>query len=152
MRITNTQQLTIEEQKELQEIKLKTKPYNENTNYLGIWLDKFGTFKKHKNSIISKTYYQLIQLRKILCKKIPINLTTLQIIYNSKARSRIEYGLIIHSTPRNLETFQKIQNNFLRMILNVPKTTPIELLHFIIQEPTIKEFPGSTIWISKLEL
>jgi len=139
IKITKTPNLSQKEKQILQNTNMPITPLEENTKYLGMWLDKYLTLKRHKNHIISSTYYQLINLKKILYKKLPINLNTLQTIYNSKARSRIEYGLIIHSTPQTLKTYQTIQNKFLRLMLNTPKTTPIELLHFIIQTPYIKD-------------
>jgi len=108
------------------------------TIYLGIKLDEQLTLKPHTNQLIKGAYYRLLNLRQIIAKKLPINLKTYYTIYTSKTRSRIEYGIEIHNN-KNQSILQILQNNTLRLILNLPKTTPIPLLHFLLHAPTINQ-------------
>jgi len=110
---------------------------NKQTRYLGILLDSNNTMTKHKNKIIMGTYFELHKMRSLIHKRLPINLITLQQIYNSKARSRMEYGIIIHTQPNHIKTLEKIQNQFFRLILNIPKTTPTHIMNLLLQAPTM---------------
>jgi len=120
------------------------------TRYLGVELDKNLSFKTHKAKIIKNSYYNLLMTRKLIAKKFPINLNTLHIIYNSKVRSRMEFGIETFLNQKDIKNsiVQQIQNESLRLILNLPKTTPIAIIHFILQAPTIQD--RYNYYISKL--
>jgi len=125
-------------------IEIQKTPKNdikEVTRYLGTELDKYLNFDKHKAKIIKNSYYNLLMTRKLIAKKFPINMNTLHIMYNAKTRSRLEYAIQIFLNQKNIgnSIVQKIQNEALRLILNLPKTTPIQLLHFILQAPFIQD-------------
>lgn len=113
--------------------------WKDNTRYLGIFLDKHMTFDIHFNKIIGSSFFNFCQMKAMILNKIPLKISTLLAIYYGKTRARFEFGMIIYSNKNKLDRIQKIQNMFLRLILNLPKSTPIPILHLLANIPTIEE-------------
>jgi len=132
-------QLTTEEQNYLNSCPIPQLTLETTPIYLGIRLNEDNSFQSHMNHIIKTTYYHKMNLKQLIAKRLPISLATLLIIYTSKIRSRIEYGIEIYHPYVKDNLTQKIQNQSLRMILNCPKTIPIPIIHFLTQLPTIQQ-------------
>ncbi len=111
-----------------------------NMKYLGLLFNNQGQLKDHLLNIKRNQYYELNKLYTLLYLKIFLPCSTIQMIYRCKARTQFEYACIIHSkNKRDRKDFQIIQNKFLRFALNANRTTPIPVLHFLLNEDYIED-------------
>ena len=96
--------------------------------YLGFVLDSVLSYNQHTNAITRNTCHKIYQLRRI---NPYINENTSLMIYKSFILPIIEYGNVIYQTAnkKNLEKIQRIQNQALKLCLNLDKDTPTSLVH-----------------------
>lgn len=98
--------------------------------YLGIILDGKLTWQKHVKGIAqkaTKTLNLIKSLTRISWGANPIPLLT---VFKGLTRSHLEWGsqFYAESAQYNLKTFDRIQNQALRMILRCMKSTPVGIL------------------------
>ena len=106
--------------------------------YLGFILDSVLSHNQHTNIIIRNTCHKIFQLRRI---NPYLNEKTSLMIYKSFILPIIEYGNVIYRTAnkKNLEKIQRVQNQALKLCLNLDKDTPTALVHKAANLNTLEE-------------
>ena len=99
------------------------------TKFLGLHLDERLSFTTHMNEIVKKSKTRLNLLR-MLARGGVENRTLLR-LYKTYIRPIMEYGCLATTTMSEdtLSKFQTIQNEFLRICLNLPRYIRTTLLH-----------------------
>ena len=105
--------------------------------YLGITLDESLTFHNHLKNTIKILAHKIYLLQKI---KYYITDDAATKIYKTMILPYAEYGDIffINANNQQLKKLQTLQNRALRICLNVPLHTPVEILHQSVQIPMLK--------------
>ena len=111
----------------------------ESAKFLGLELDSRLSLKKHYDEKVRAAKIRL-NLFKMLARG-GVNSKTLVRLYKTYIRPLIEYGCIattaISKSTQN--EFQKVQNEFIRVCLNLPSYIRTDLLHEAASLETIKE-------------
>lgn len=93
--------------------------------YLGVTLDKKLNFNQHIHEIIRKTNSQLSSVFPLICRDSKLSIKSKLKIYKQGIRPMILYASPVWSktSKTNYDKLQRIQNKYLRIILNKPKET-----------------------------
>lgn len=116
-------------------------PQCDEVRYLGIYLDRRLTWKKH---IFTKRKALGIQLRKLhwlMDRKSKLSMTNKLLLYKCLLKPMWSYGAELWGTAANsnLEIIQRFQSKTLRMIVNAPWYITNHQLHCDLQIPTVRE-------------
>lgn len=106
--------------------------------YLGVYIDHKLTFKKHIDNLVKKVarkYGMLVRLRSQLTFWSKI------FLYKSLIAPHIDYcsSVLFLASETHLRRLQKLQNKFMRLILNCNKYTPIRTMLETLQWQSIKQ-------------
>jgi hypothetical protein len=98
--------------------------------YLGIWLDSKLSFKTHVEKKIALASKTLIQIERLSNTERGLTFQAMRQLYIACISSIADYGVPIwwNNQKHLLEKFQKLQNQALRKILGVFKTSPISAM------------------------
>lgn len=123
---------------ELNNIKI---PQSEDVRYLGIYLDRRLTWRKH---IFTKRKALGLQLRKLfwlISRKSKLSLENKLLIYKCILKPIWSYGAELWGTAAksNIEIIQRFQSKTLRMITNAPWYVTNIQLHRDLEIPTVKQ-------------
>ena len=101
----------------------------ESARFLGVEFDSKLFFANHCDTIVAKANSRLNVLRAI--SRAGVDKTVTMRLYKTYVRSLIEYGSIafIAAPKSSLDKLQKIQNEAIRICLNLPRYIRIDLLH-----------------------
>lgn len=116
-------------------------PWESNSvKYLGLYLDKKLTYKEHVSQVIQKATMGMRILYSLLNRKSSLDTQTKLLLYKASIRPIFTYGAPILATiaRTHQNKLQIFQNKLLRMIYNVPRSTPIAALHENVE--TVGEF------------
>jgi hypothetical protein len=117
-------------------------PWSSEIKYLGVILDSKLTFTKHVNKLTTKGKIAVCNLFPFFSRNSKLSIDNKLLIYKTIVRPLITYAIpswnIISKT--NLRKLQIIQNKFLRLILDVPRYTPISKLHNDCKIQTIEQY------------
>ena len=116
-------------------------PQAEHVKYLGLYLDRRLTWKKH---IFTKRKQLGLTLRKfywMIGRKSQLRLENKLLVYKAIIKPIWTYGIQLWGTAShsNIEIIQRFQNKLLRTITNAPWFVPNEALHRDLNMPTVKE-------------
>ena len=105
----------------------------DNAKYLGIIIDKYLTFKEHIKSLAKKGKKSLHILAHMSGKNWGLTSMQKRRIYRNYILPKMTYGeeLFDLAPKKYLNTLDRIQNQALRNISGLRKSTKIELLHII---------------------
>lgn len=122
-------------------------PQNVEIKYLGLYLDRRLTWKKH---IFAKRKQLGLQLRKIywlIGRKSKMSLKNKLLLYKSIIKPIWSYGIQLWRTASNsnIEILQRFQSKILRIIVNAPWYVSNETLHNDLRICTVKEEIRKTI-------
>ena len=107
--------------------------------FLGLEIDERLTFSKHIDEKIKSAKVRL-NLFQMLSRG-GVDNTTLIRLYKTYIRPLIEYGCLatLMAKDESIQKFQKVQNEFIRICLNLPRYIRTTLLHEAACLETIKE-------------
>lgn len=116
-------------------------PQAEDDKYLGVYLDRRLTWKKHIFTKRKQLGRQLSKMYWILGRRFELSLGNKILIYKSILKPVWTYGIQLWGTAANsnLEILQRFQPKMLRIIVDVPWFVTNESLHRDLKMPTIKE-------------
>ena len=102
---------------------------SQEARFLGINFDKRLSFNKHINEITTKANRRMNVLRALSRSR--VSAPVIMRLYKVYILSLMEYGSssFITTSKLNREKFQRIQNEAIRLCLNLPKYIRIDLLH-----------------------
>ena len=97
--------------------------------FLGLEIDERLTFKSHVSEKVQKANVRLNLFKMLSCAG--VDNATLIRLYKTYIRPLIEYGCVatIAAKEETISKFQKVQNNFIRVCLNLPRYIRTDLLH-----------------------
>ena len=97
--------------------------------FLGINFDRRLSFNNHINEITTRAYQRMNVLRALSRSK--VSPPVIMRLYKTYILSLVEYGssTFVATSKGNREKLQKIQNEAIRLCLNLPRYIRIELLH-----------------------
>lgn len=106
--------------------------------YLGVYIDHKLTFKEHIDNLVKKVarkYGMLVRLRSQLTFWSKI------FLYKSLIAPHIDYcsSVLFLASDTHLRRLQKLQNKFMRFILNCNKYTPIRTMLDALQWQSVKQ-------------
>ena len=106
-------------------------PLVQEVSFLGATFDSRLTWEPNTKKIVSKAYKRLNLLRMISSLSTAPKPEMLLTLYKSTIRSIFEYGSIcyINAAETHLEKIQSVQNQALRIVLNMPAYISIKDLH-----------------------
>ena len=106
-------------------------PWAKQAKYLGLWLDRSFTWLPTIKDRIAKTYGALRCLRPLIGPHSKLNTNTKLLLYKTCARPILTYGIQIWSTaaPSHRKAVQRLQNKFLKIVLDKPREYPTIPLH-----------------------
>lgn len=123
------------------QIKMGRKSFSvrENVKYLGMNLDKKLLWKKHIESCVAKCEKSLNVLKYTMRKKYGADPKTALTFYRAYTRSIIDYGSILYGAAANihLKKLDTLQYKALRMVHGAIKSTPVENLLSLSNEPPL---------------
>ncbi|KAK9882925.1 hypothetical protein WA026_023813 [Henosepilachna vigintioctopunctata] len=110
--------------------------FTDSIEYLGIHMDRKLNWKKHIENIKKRCSKDLNLLRILGKHQWGADLNCLLRIYRCLIRSKIEYGILAHSTSRRsyFKTLETIQNKALRIVVGAFPTTPTISLRALVGE------------------
>lgn len=116
-------------------------PQHDETKYLGVYLDKRLTWRKH---IFTKRLAMGQQVRKMywmLHKNSQLSMTNKLLIYKAIIKPIWCYGLQLWGTAANsnIEILQRFQSKMLRIVANAPWYVTNDRLHHDLNIKTVKE-------------
>jgi len=102
----------------------------ESIKYLGVWLDSKLSFKTHVEKKIASAKKLLIQIERLSNTERGLSFQAMRQLYIACISSVADYGVPIwwNNQKHFLERFQKLQNQALRKVLGVFKTSPISAM------------------------
>lgn len=106
-------------------------PQAEHVRYLGLYLDRRLTWRKH---IFTKRKQLGLELRKLywlICRKSKLKMENKLLLYSAILKPIWTYGIQLWGTASqsNIEIIQRYQNKMLRIITDAPWFVPNEVLH-----------------------
>ena len=106
-------------------------PWAKHSKYLGLWLDRRFTWQQTIKDRIAKTYGALRYLRPLISSNSKLDTNIKLLLYKTCARPILTYGNQIWSTaaPSHRKAIQRVQNKFLKIILDKPREYPTIPLH-----------------------
>ncbi|KAL3277217.1 hypothetical protein HHI36_012567 [Cryptolaemus montrouzieri] len=107
---------------------------------LGIWFDEKLNWRKHIESIKTDCNKILNLLRVLGSQQWGADSKSLLDIYRCLIRSKIDYGILAHSTARKSyhQQLEAILNQGLRIVSGAFRTSPIQSLHCLVGEMPLK--------------
>ena len=107
--------------------------------FLGLELDERLSFSKHIDDKVKNAQVRLNLFKMLSCGG--VDNSTLIRLYKTYVRPLIEYGCLATLTARDesVKKFQKVQNDFIRVCLNLPRYIRTTLLHEAACLETVKE-------------
>lgn len=139
-------------------ISINTIPINwsKEVVYLGLTLDQKLLFRSHIEKIQAKTNLLLKKLYPLIKRNSALHQKNKLAIYKQIVLPLLKYALPVwkRCADTHKNKLQVIQNNFLKMILNLPRFTRTSLVHQQAETATIKELMEaiSTKFINKCSL
>ena len=117
-------------------------PRTNTAKYLGVILDSKITWAPAIHKRTNFTHPTLIRLYPLISKNSKLKINIKINLYKTCVRPVItyEHQIWAAAAKNHINKVQKMQNKFLRIILNKPYDTPIKLLHQLANIPTIKNF------------
>ena len=114
-------------------------PFKKEVKYLGIFLDKKLTWKKHIEHIITKSEKGINFLRSIMRTWWGCDVQTSIIFYKSYIRSILDYGSILYGSACKslLNKIDRVQYKALRVCLGAMRSSPVEALLVEALEPPL---------------
>lgn len=118
-----------------------TIPFDNSVKYLGVYLDKKLTFKKHIENATDKALKCFRALYPLISKRSKLNVGNKLTIYKTIIRSIMLYGCCIWGKAANshIKKLQVLQNRILKTIFNLPRLYRTRELHFRYVQQTIKD-------------
>lgn len=116
-------------------------PQAENAKYLGIYLDRRLTWRKHIFTKRKQLGLKLRQLYWIIGRKSQLSLDNKLLLYKTILKPIWTYGIQLWGTASssNLEILQRFQNKVMRMICNAPYYVPNFIIERDLEVNTIRE-------------
>ena len=110
--------------------------------YLGVLLDSKLLFSNHIKTTSQKALGVLCKLFPLLARDSTLPVTTKLALYKLTIRSILTYAAQVWSSTStsNLKHLQITQSKCLRVIGNLPKRTPIQQLHALLQVQPLNEY------------
>lgn len=114
---------------------------SEPVKYLGVLLDKTVTLRQHINYVINKANTTIKILYPLINRRSKLSVQNKLLLYKAAIRPVMTYAspVLISCAATNINKLQICQNKILRMIYDVPYTTPTTTLHEMADIETIKE-------------
>lgn len=109
--------------------------------YLGVTIDKTLTFKLHIDLTIEKALKYFAILYPLLNRKSKLNISNKLVIYKAIIRSVLLYTCPVWGdcAVSHISKLQTVQNKCLKVIFNLPRSFPTNMLHKLANMPTIKQ-------------
>lgn len=116
-------------------------PHKEDVRYLGIYLDRRLTWRKHIFTKRKALSHQLRKLYWMLTRKSKLSLDNKLLLYKQILKPVWSYGAELWGTAAksNLEILQRFQSKILRMITDAPWYITNNQLHHDLKVPTVRE-------------
>lgn len=116
-------------------------PQCDHVRYLGIYLDRRLTWRKHIFTKRKALSQQLRKLYWLMSRKSKMSLNNKLLLYKCILRPIWSYGAELWGTASNsnLEIIQRFQSKMLRMITNAPWYVTNDQLHRDLEIPTVKQ-------------
>uniref|UniRef100_A0A2M4CV42 Putative reverse transcriptase n=1 Tax=Anopheles darlingi TaxID=43151 RepID=A0A2M4CV42_ANODA len=123
-------------------------PWKESVKYLGLHLDKKLSYKTHIYKTIQKCETHLKILYSLINRRSKLNRKNKLLLYTSIIRPTITYASAIwtSSAKSHKLKLQKIQNKFLKIILNLPPWHSTDKLHNLAE---VEKIPKHILKINK---
>ena len=108
--------------------------------YLGVWLDSKLSFKTHVEKKIASAKKLLMQIERLSNTEKDLTFQAMRQLYMACISSVADYGVPVwwNNQQHLLEKFQKLQNQALRKILGVFKTSPVSAMEIEASLPPCK--------------
>jgi ribonuclease HI len=115
-------------------------PYVETMKFLGLIWDRKLNFAVHINQLKSKCMRAMNLLRTVSSQDWGADQHTLMILYKTLIRSKLDYGCIVNNSANNilLSSLDTVANEAMRISTGAFKSSPIECLHIITNEPPLE--------------
>ena len=106
--------------------------------YLGFTLDSTLSYNQHINNVSRNAHHKLYQLRRI---NTFLTKDTSLMIFKSYILPIIEYGNVIYNSAseKSLSKLQRLQNQSIKLCLNLDKMTPTATIHKLANLNTLKD-------------
>lgn len=123
-------------------------PWCRKVKYLGIWFDQKTLFKDHIDYLVERSQKLISTLYPLLCRNSKLSEKNKLLIYKMIIRAAITYGsqIMKHAAYTHKKRLQIVQNRCLKIIRNLPRRYPTNVLHLECSLETIAEF------ISRLDI
>ena len=108
--------------------------------YLGVWLDSKLSFKTHVEKKIASAKKLLMQIKRLSNTEKGLTFQAMRQLYMACISSVADYGVPVwwNNQQHLLEKFQKLQNQALRKILEVFKTSSVSAIEIEVSLPSCK--------------
>lgn len=115
--------------------------FDDTVKYLGVYLDKKLTYKKHIDHAVDKAMKCFRALYPILNKKSKLNANNKIIIYKTVIRPILLYGSFVwgKAAKTHIKKMQVVQNKALKIIFKLPRLYRTRDLHLNYSQQTIKD-------------
>lgn len=116
-------------------------PFSDTVKYLGIFIDKKLTFRKHIESSADKALKCFRSFYPLLNKKSKLSTDNKIIIFKSVIRPIMLYGCCVwgNAAHSHIKKLQVLQNRILKTIFKLPRLYRTQHLHYNYCQKTIKE-------------
>ena len=113
----------------------------ENSKYLGIYLDKRLSWKKQAHKVSEKATKRLGILKRLAGSKWGCSRDVLNTTYKAYIKPVLHYGCeaLVTSNESNVNKLEKVQNQAMRLITGAVKSTPVTAMQILTQNDPIKE-------------
>src|SRR6266480_4925055 len=108
--------------------------------YLGVWLDSKLSFKSHVEKKIALAKKMLMKIERLSNTERELSFQAMRQLYIACIFSVADYGVSVwwNNQKHLLEKFQKLQNQALRRILEVFKTSSVSVMEIEVSLPSLK--------------
>lgn len=116
-------------------------PQTDEVKYLGIYLDKRLTWRKHIWTKRKQLGMKLSKMYWLICRKSSLSIENKLLIYKMIIKPIWTYGIQLWGTASNsnLDILQRFQSKLLRIIVDAPWFVSNDIIHRDLQVPTIRE-------------
>jgi hypothetical protein len=116
-------------------------PWKSHIRYLGLTLDHKLLFTKHLTNVTHKATGSMVKLFPFLARDSTLSAQNKLTLYKLSIRSVLTYATPVWSntSSTNYRRLQTLQSKCLRVIGNLPRRTPIPLLHATFSIPLIRD-------------
>lgn len=113
--------------------------FAESAKFLGVIFDKKLNWRNHIEHVRTSCSKSLNLLKVLADHKWGADTTCLLRIYRALIRSKIDYGLVAYGTASKtvLKYLERIQSSALRIALGAYRTSPLQTLHCLANEPPL---------------